>query len=306
MGFKLTSTMNQEFEYEVPTPSSIQSFFPFALPKSGSTLLFNMLTEICHNADISIIDIPSFAFTKGVRPRFLTSSIDQILYSNGYAYLGWRYFPSQSNFDFSKVKCSLLVRDPRDMLVSLYFSRAFSHNAPKGEEEQVLQNRKSIQAYDINDWVMKTASNTKSLFEAYDENLQNKLLKIYRYEDVIFRKEKWLQDICKYFNIEVSKRALKAIARRHDIRPTREDPNAHIRSVTPGNYKKHLSEETINFLNQEFAEILLCFNYVKEASGDEPISFYTPEAELTKEQKMDGSPITPKGFIGKIIKKLVG
>jgi hypothetical protein len=68
---------------------------------------------------------------------------------------------------------------------------------------------------------------------------------IYRYEDVIFAKQAWIDDMCDWYGWKVPIEQRQAVATHFDIRPESERPNEHIRQVTPGIYRKHLSEGTI-------------------------------------------------------------
>jgi hypothetical protein len=54
---------------------------------------------------------------------------------------------------------------------------------------------------------------------------------------------------------------IREIAQRFDIFPGQEDPSAHIRKVTPGDYKQKLKPETIAQLNDFFQDILSRYQY---------------------------------------------
>ena len=277
--FRITSTKGDGFDFEMPPSSRIESFFPFALPKSGSSLLNNMLILACRDASVSAIDIPSISFEKGIRPKDLDSSISQVFKDNGFAYLGWRYFPEQSGFDFSNARCILLIRDPRDMMTSLYFSQAKSHKIPEVglERENSLRKREMIASMNINDWACQNHETFIKLFKSYAHGLPD-TTRIYRYEDVIFRKMDWLGDICRFVGLNLSDNNIVKIATAYDVRPNKENPNAHVRQVTPGNYKKHFTADTIKFLNEQFSEILSMYGYDREIAEGEPICFSDPSS----------------------------
>ena len=59
-----------------------------------------------------------------------------------------------------------------------------------------------------------------------------------------------------YLGLAISQRRLNKISDRNDLRPAEEDVNAHVRQVTPGNYKKHLRPETISIVNSRLGDIL--------------------------------------------------
>ena len=92
-------------------------------------------------------------------------------------------------------KFVFLVRDPRDRLISFYYSFSRSHVIPvTGEMRESIQaQRKAI--------LLKTpdedAKNRMipfvlNIIDLYHSKLPPETTRVYRYEDVIFRKEEWL------------------------------------------------------------------------------------------------------------------
>ena len=74
-------------------------------------------------------------------------------------------------------------------------------------------------------------------------------VRIYRYEDVIFKKREWLADMCAWFGWNVSEKKINAIADKNDILPKAENEAQHIRQATPGDHKRKLRPETIEQLS---------------------------------------------------------
>jgi hypothetical protein len=105
------------------------------------------------------------------------------------------------------------------------------------------------------------AQSYKKYFQDYLTNLPIETTRVYRYEDVIFKKMEWLEDMLLYLDIEVSISNITEIANRYDIRPDIENPHKHIRQIVPGNYKTHLTPATINELNRIFKPIMNFFQY---------------------------------------------
>ncbi len=102
--------------------------------KSGSTLMTNMLKELLGEVEIPVVNISGTAFAKGIRAEMIDASMGKALKTKGYAYLGFRQcIPEDTQFDLAPVKKILLIRDPRDMTVSLYFSQRESHKIPDGD-----------------------------------------------------------------------------------------------------------------------------------------------------------------------------
>jgi hypothetical protein len=273
---KIETINGEEIEIAVPKPADIKSFFLFSLMKAGSALLNNLFFSVCNEKSIPVIQIDQAIWKESITFNQLNSSTDAALYEAGYAYTGFRIFiPWDTNFDFTKVKSILLIRDPRDMLVSRYFSLKYSHNVPKKQgiaREGYLKERELLSNITIDDYLLKKPRIYLKHFHTYEEKLLiNKQTKLYRYEDVISKKREWLTDMLNFLNIELPQEKIFQIADRHDIRPDKEDKHAHIRQVTPGNYKKHLKQKTINKLNKIYSEILSRYGYT-----DESKTFFSP------------------------------
>ena len=234
----------------LPEPSNElrPSCFAFSLHKAGSTLMNGMLEDYSKSTFISIINIPKIvAIAKlGDATCITRESFDGIYCQNGYLYSGWRnYSKCLGGVDFSLTRNVLLVRDPRDRLVSQYFSFGRSHRVPrKGSNRSLfLAARKYARSRNIDEYAISQINWIQRHWNLYHCRLSPSATRIYRYEDVIFRKEEWLADIVDFFTLSYDEKRIKKIARAYDVHPIKENPNAHIRQVSPGNYNKHLSSE---------------------------------------------------------------
>ena len=246
------------FNVHVPEAANRESFFVFGLPKAGSTLLHNVMREACQAAKIPVISIAGDAFNAGVPFVKIGKDVEKVLFGRGYAYLDFRaFFCFEPHFDFSRYRKVLLVRDPRDMLVSLYFSLKKSHQIPQQGvlASKMKATREKLRDMDINTFVLNRASGVVRQFGRY-RPLMGRNLKLYRYEDIIFDKSSWLRDMLDFLDVQLGVDEIHEIADRHDIRPDRENTGAHVRQVTPGNFRRHLSPECIEQLNELLSDIL--------------------------------------------------
>lgn len=264
MKYNLITNTGQNFSFSIPASCDKPSFFIFSLPKAGSTLLMQMITDVCQLQHIPIVDLATEIFNRGIQPGMLQDDINAIWNDKGYAYLGFRSFFPAMNFDFARTKNILLVRDPRDMVVSLYFSLKYSHVEPSqdaGVDNPIAANRERLQKIDIDQYVVGMAQAYNKYFNDYLIQLPTETTRVYRYEDVIFKKKEWLEDMLDFLNIDIPVADIAGIANKHDIMPNKENPNKHIRQVVPGNYKVHLTKTTINKLNKIFESVLDNFYY---------------------------------------------
>ena len=148
------------------------------------------------------------------------------------------------------------------MLVSDYFSTAFSHGLPQTGvvRQRLIELRNFAEAVGVDEYCLSQAAVFKREFAGY-RHLTDSEIRVYRYEDVVFEKRRWLADMLPYFEVAVPDTAIEGISAAHDVRPELENPNAHIRQVTPGNFRRHLNPATIDILNREFEAELTLHSY---------------------------------------------
>lgn len=254
-------TPNGSVVADLPPPGDFDSFYVFALHKSGSTLMNNMLMRVFEAAEIAQITIPDLVFMAGLPNEILNA--EDVYFERGYCYRGYRAFPEYLHkFDLSAKKKVLLIRDPRDMVVSNYFSAAKSHVIPETGpvRELFLAKRQEASSTDIDDFCLVNIDQFIDEFRSY-EHLLGTDIRIYRYEDVVFNKAAWLRDMLSYFGVAADPAAVSHAAREFDVIPSEERPDQHIRQVHPGNFRKHLRKETIVKLNERLKPILEKHNY---------------------------------------------
>lgn len=262
MPTNLKATRGRVVTINIPEPGKIESFFAFSLNKAGSVMFDGVIEDICRYCKIPAVSIPKVAFSQGIDEQELDNSTAAVMQATGYCYYGFRELPPYLfNFDFQTFKKLLLVRDPRDMLVSFYYSTRFSHTIPPGEAgDRIQQERAESEKITIDDYVIECAPKFIKAFKLYS-GISDDNLRVFRYEDVVFNKQQWIKDICDYLDLELTEAQIKTIADKYNVFPDQENPQAHIRKVTPGDHQEKLQAETIAALNQAFAEFLDKFGY---------------------------------------------
>ena len=262
------TTNNNDVSIDIPEPGQINSCYIFGIHKSGSTLLNKLLKDVFNETNIPFVAPEEQLFLQGYTPSHVRDDLSKIFFDKGYFYLGFRNFWIGSlNVDLSGKKCILLVRDPRDSIVSHFFSSKYSHVLPKTGivKEKMEELRSEINLEKVSEYVLR--ENILNLFtrnhEQYYKGLPHKTTRVYRYEDVIFFKKEWLANMLEFLDIELPTENIIKIAEKHDIIPGNEQPKRFVRQVIPGNYKKHLSKFIIDELNKRFKPILMRYGYNK-------------------------------------------
>ena len=245
------------------------SYFAFSMYKSGSTLLTDILDLALDQKESPRpkVDVSKQMFKAGIDGRdWMVDPAFKSVTLSGYYYIGFREFcPYLEDVSvFQSAKKVLLVRDPRDALVSFYYSVLKSHRITEGGfGDSQKEFREQVKTIDIDEFVRDQCEWMKNIHKAYiNSPAMQKGLKVYKYESVIFDKVAWIDDVLSHLNIDISLPRKKFIWNHVHIVPSSEDSQKHIRTVVPGDHKKKISQETISYLNSELNEILKHYGYV--------------------------------------------
>lgn len=262
---KLDDSCN--LDVQIKEPSSIDAFFIFGIHKCGSSLMNKVFVDICDSLEIPGISIPEAAFQQGIpTPSWETDKALNSIIKDGYCYRGFRHYPAflDNNKLLAQRKKILLVRDPRDAIVSAYFSFTKSHRLPETGQllEDMVKRRQTMQGLELENYALSRVSQVKEAFNKYHQVFSHDpLLKVYRYEDIIFNKFNWIKNMLAFLDLSLEDDRIEMIAKKHDIVPGQEDSEKHIRKVKPGDHKEKLSPECISKLNTTLQDILERYNY---------------------------------------------
>jgi hypothetical protein len=151
----------------------------------------------------------------------------------------------------------LHLRDPRDVLVSMFFSWSYSHPGVNDAYREQLRER------GVNDFVLResAALHVKYAFyvSGYLSLPQTTLLK---YEDFVGNRPLWLRAFLDAAGLDSNQGYYKRMARQNPAAKVRkEDVYAHIRKAEPGDYLGKLDMDTIATLNRQWRGILTALDY---------------------------------------------
>lgn len=167
-----------------------------------------------------------------------------------------------SNSDFIKDKTAIFfVRDPRDILVSQYYSFGFTHvlNPVEDRREKQLKKREKTQSLTLDEYVIENVNdqveNFLGLFEL--SNLAKRSV-ILKYEDMVEKYDDFIKDLLKIVDLDQ-----KVIENTYQkSRPKKNiDNTSHQRSGRVKHFENELKPETINVLNNKLKEVLIKFDY---------------------------------------------
>ena len=144
-----------------------------------------------------------------------------------------------------------------------FYSNAFSHGVPDSgaARAQMLAHRSQALSVPLERYVVQRAPAMAHTLQQYAGMLGLPGWRVFRYEDVVFDKRRWLSDICSHFGWPDDEGFAGLVLSWADIRPQDEDPTRFVRQVTPGDHRLKLGPQAIAQLNQSLAGALERFGY---------------------------------------------
>lgn len=168
--------------------------------------------------------------------------------------------------DLQKYRTLVMVRDPRDLLVSGYYSYSKSHAMPEAPDKaaDLLALREKMQNQGIDSYVLEASERTRENMQQYiDLRQSHPSICILKYEDMLADFPTWLDNLLEHCQWQISVSLRDTLIRQSTPQTdkVREDVSNHRRQVTPGNYKAKLQDQTIAQLDEKFAEIFVELGY---------------------------------------------
>jgi hypothetical protein len=255
----------------------------FTTHKAGSMVLHGVLRDVCDKNGIEYYSPNQTGANKMPFERIFKGE-DFIAGRNG-CFGALRFFVPSSALRTSNI--ILHLRDPRDVLTSMFFSYCFMHPAKyPGEIEANTGYRKAVADAGIDKFVLDMSdenyasyqgdygtgcnfgTNIGNMRQRYDVYLNEVIGKlnavVISYEEMVLDFRSWLRKVVAAYELDDENSTYNAIACRYadSVRPEEEeDVRSHKRKVTPGDYKEKLKPETISELNSRFRNTLEVLGY---------------------------------------------
>jgi len=261
--FRLSDGQVHPIRYPA-SPSRQVSAFAIGVVKGGSTLLHRILEDLQPYSSRKFLPISRKFFASGIPFREVVEDMDSLFHQPGYVFATLRWLPPKFHINALETqKKILLVRDPRDMLVSAYYSFRESHGIPNSGpvKTSLERTRKRLLNLTLDEYVRSAATPLKAKYFRLMTLLATRNLLLRRYEDIIFDKESFVRDIADFFEIDLPFEDIAVIAGKHDIIPETENTSKHIRQVKPRNFESKLSPGTVEEISHTLRAVLCEFDY---------------------------------------------
>ena len=242
------------------------SFFLLAFVKSGSTLVNALVGDLLTECRVPLIDLPAYLFERGIEINAFQCDLATLFPLNGYCFSGFRGIPQWliGSDVLQRARKLVVVRDPRDILVSWYYSIKYSHWFPGAGTPQFHKGIDSARRdvdLSLDEFCIAYAWALNAEFWKLRLILDGEDALILRYEDFVYNKVGLANDICDWCGLKLAEERIKELAATYDVIPKCDEPHAHIRQVHPGDHKRKLRPDTIAALDVSLANFLDGFSY---------------------------------------------
>lgn len=253
------------------TASRQPSILHFSLNKAATQYTKNILRAIAAENNLTPVGMNEWAF--GSTQPYLDhlSALQMEQYKHVFRPAGYLYsvFGGMvENIDnLAAYKILLMVRNPRDILVSSYFSAAFSHPLPGEKSDKraaFLERREHAKSIGIDAFTLEEAPRLLANLQRYQQWLLTPCphVLVLRNEDMILDFKAWLSEIVAYTGCSISEKLETGLVEKHmAAKPLREDKMRHLRKGVAGDFLEKLKPATIGQLDALFAPIEHRFGY---------------------------------------------
>ncbi|WP_425410201.1 hypothetical protein [Hyphococcus sp.] len=151
----------------------------------------------------------------------------------------------------------LHLRDPRDVLVSMFYSFSFSH---PGVDESLREERRQM---GVNKFALENSAQLKRKYELYIRDvLPLPRTTFLKYETFVRNRPEWMRAFLTALELNPKSWRYRLMGWRNPAAKVREENiHAHIRKAAPGDYLEKLTDETRAALNTDWEPILTKLDY---------------------------------------------
>lgn len=255
-----------------------QNIIAYTTHKAGSMVLHRVLKDICQLNRIRYYS-PNESKTQLPFDRMFAGH-DFIAKKRG-CFGPIRFFVPTAALDEASIV--LHLRDPRDVLVSMFYSYCFMH---AGEIERHTGYRKAVAEAGIDRFVLdmvgapffdyrgdygigsRYKEHVGTVLDRYERYLTELLsrpkTRVVSYEEMVLAFPSWLGKIINAFALPEAEETRAVVLAHHAnsvaVREE-EDVWSHKRKVTPGDHREKLQPETIRKLDRVFSPVLAKLGY---------------------------------------------
>ncbi|MCB0401871.1 MAG: sulfotransferase domain-containing protein [Flavobacteriales bacterium] len=233
----------------------------FSCHKAGSSISLKYLKKLMRENDLRHVNYEGYITSICAEKEVLYEDSDflsRAFSPSGYFFgclRSYRHIPALDQY-----RVILLLRDPRDILVSHYYTVRYINTI---YHKRGIVARKMAKKMTPDEYALHVLPRFKKVFEEYIEHLLGKENVFFaRFEDLIQDSAGWLKQVSEHCNLECSIDLRQEIAEKINSLPKKEEKRSHHRKASPGEFRLKLAQETQDIINRELQDILKKLNYV--------------------------------------------
>jgi len=258
-------------KYKPKSNSEIDSFIFFTTHKAASNFTNQILKEVEQISEFELYDYGALIGSISEKLN-ITDQFEEYLNENHktlFKLNGEIYGPQRLPLNFTGIndyKKIFFLRDPRDVLVSAYYSFGYSHVEPDSTSmiDSFLKKRATIQNQTIDEYVLEEMERwIKPAYMNYKKlrlESTNDVLYL-KYNDYIEDTEGIVNKILTFFGLE-NRDLAKRLAMSANPITRLEEKDQHKRSGKNNQWKTHLKQSTQDELNIKLKDILEFWDFI--------------------------------------------
>ena len=243
----------------------------FTTHKCASSFMNQFFMMVSNDNDYKVIDYASSIWGLGDSmdigssyEPFLEKNYDRLYFQTGEIYTPQRhpiYFPG-----IEKFKHIFFLRDPRDVLVSAFYSFGSSHSVPQNSvaKDVFLKEREKIQKGTIDDYVREAATEwILPLYKEYQNLRESTDSSLFLSYDLFNSNlPGFIEELSQFLNFVPREEKIQEITRENERgKNTEENVSKHRRSGKSGQFREKLSTATIESLNVLLKDVLVYWKF---------------------------------------------
>jgi len=242
----------------------------FTTHKCASMFMETLFTIISKGSEYKVVDYASIIYGLGDKVDIGSPYEDYLSanYYNLYKTKGEIYAPQRRALDFpgrTRFKHIFFLRDPRDVLVSAYYSFGYTHSTPTNTEHiaKFEKSRNKIKEQGIDDYALEQVETwIKPLYEDYQKLRESADNYLYLQYD-LFKDNttSFIQKIGNYLDIQIDDTTISKLIEIAQPTQTVENQSSHKRSGKSRQFVEKLTPETVGLLNEKLASVLAYWEF---------------------------------------------
>ena len=231
----------------------------FCHHKCGTVYLYRIFTEICKIKELNFIIIEGSRSVPKTENSFL-------FFYNG-LYQNHIIQPALKNY-----RGFHIIRDPRDIIVSGYFSHKNSHSTNNiWGEEYLIAHRKWLNDVSKDEGLMEEIKIGYALNKISNWNFHDPNIFEIQFESLVTNPFQVLSQVFNFIQIEIGQGELENIIKKYSFenmtrgrKPGEEDQMHHFRKGTSGDWKNYFTKDHVELFKEKWGNLLIKLGYEKD------------------------------------------